>query len=40
MSILSIDDLSFSGLAQTFKLLRSKHNETSIWNARPFVSKF
>jgi len=32
------DRLSFSGLACTFKLLPSKHTETSTWNARLFTS--
>ena len=36
----SRDKLSFSGLAQTFKLLSSKHTESSIWHARPFATTF
>jgi hypothetical protein len=30
-----LDVLSFSGLAWTFKLLPSKHMETSVWHAKP-----
>jgi hypothetical protein len=40
MPIVSLDSLSFSGLAGTFKLLPSKHMETSIYHARPFASIF
>jgi len=40
MSVVYVDGLSFSGLMWTFKLLPSKHTETSIWHARPFSSTF
>jgi len=40
MPIMSYDSLSFSGLVQTFKMLPSKHTETSIWPSRPFASTF
>jgi hypothetical protein len=34
------DGLRFSFLAQTFKLLPSKHTEASTWHAKPFASMF
>jgi hypothetical protein len=34
MPTVFLDGFSFSGLAQTFKLLANKHTETRIWNAR------
>jgi len=40
MPVVFYDSPSFSGLAWTFKLLPSKHTETSTWNARPFTSTF
>jgi len=38
--VVSLDSLSFSGLACTNKLLPSKHTQTSIWHARPHASTF
>jgi len=32
MPIICHEDLSFSGLVLTFKLLASKHTETSVWH--------
>jgi len=40
MPIVSLDGLSFYGLAWIFKLLSSKHTQTSIWYATPFTSTF
>jgi len=40
MSIVSCDDLRFSGLAWKFKLLPNKYMETSIKHAGPFISVF
>jgi len=40
MPVVSLDSLSFSGLAYTNKLLPSKHTETSVWRARPHDSTF
>jgi len=34
MPVVSLDGLSFSGLAWTFKLLPSKHTETNMWSVR------
>jgi len=40
MLILSLDGLSFSGIAWKFKLLPNKDTETSIWHYKPFTSMF
>jgi hypothetical protein len=40
MLIVSLDSLSFSGLAWMFKLLPSKHTETGMWHARLYTSTF
>jgi len=40
MSVVSHDSLSVSGFIWTFKLLPTKHTETSICHARIFVSIF
>jgi hypothetical protein len=40
MQIVSHFSLSFSGLTWTFRLLLSKHTETSIWHAVPFAVTF
>jgi len=40
MPIVSLDGLSFYGLAWILKLLSCKHTQTSIRYARPFTSKF
>jgi hypothetical protein len=34
MAVVSLDSLSFSGLVWAFKLLPSKHIETSKWSQR------
>jgi hypothetical protein len=34
MPVVFLDGPNFSGLAWTFKLLPSKHTETSIWSLR------
>lgn len=38
MQAASLDGLSLSDLAWTYKWVPSKHRETSIWHARPFSS--
>jgi len=40
MPIVSLDGLSFPGLAWSFTLLASKHTNMSIWHARPFSNIF
>jgi len=40
MSIVSCDGLSCIGLVWTFKLLPSKHTNTSNWHARAFPCAF
>jgi len=40
MSVVSHDDLRFSGLAWEFKLLPNKFTETSVQRARPLTSTF
>jgi len=40
MAVVSLDGLSFSALVWTFKLLPSKHTETSICHLRPFAGTF
>jgi len=40
MQIASLDGVSLSDLARTYKWVPSKHRETSIWHASPFSSTF
>jgi hypothetical protein len=40
MSVMSHDSQSVSGLMWAFKLLPTKHTETSIWHVRLFASTF
>jgi len=38
MPIVHLCGLGFSGITWTFKLLPSKHTETSVWHVKPFAS--
>ena len=40
MSVVSLEGLRFSGFAWTFKLVPSKHLETSMWHAGPLDNAF
>jgi hypothetical protein len=40
MPVASLNGLNISGLAWKFKLLPSKHTETSICHDRPFATAF
>jgi hypothetical protein len=40
MPAVSLNGVNFSGLEWKFKLLLSKHTETSISQDRPFISAF
>jgi len=40
MPTVSLDGLSFPGLACTFTLLASKYTKMSIWHARPYSNVF